>query len=349
MIPRLPNVEYRPAWQSILAQAVKSTDELLRLLEIDPETMNILPLDSDFPLRVPRGFISRMARGDINDPLLRQVLPLQDEMQPGSGYLPDPLDEQQAMQVPGLLQKYKGRALLTTTGACAVHCRYCFRRHFPYNEANPAVDDWEQSIKWIKQNPDVREIILSGGDPLSLPDSRLHALGNRLGELPRLHTLRIHTRLPIVLPERIDDGFLSWIESRKLHIVMVVHCNHPHEIDASVSYAMGRLKQAGVTLLNQSVLLRGVNDSAAILIRLSEALFSAGVLPYYLHQLDRVRGAAHFEVNDATAITLMEEVHAALPGYLVPRLVRELPGEPGKKSLHPVTIPDIEPQVAYNS
>ena len=333
MIPRLPNVEYRPAWQSILAQAVKSTDELLRLLEIDPSTMNILPLDNDFPLRVPRGFINRMTKGDINDPLLRQVLPVQDEMQPNTGYLPDPLEEQQTMQVPGLLHKYKGRALLTTTGACAVHCRYCFRRHFPYNEANPAVDNWEDSINWVKQNPDIREIILSGGDPLSLPDSRLHTLGSRLSELPWLHTLRIHTRLPIVLPERIDEGFLTWVDAQKLRIVMVVHSNHPNEIDGNVSKALNRLKQAGVTLLNQSVLLRGINDSATTLIRLSEALFSAGVLPYYLHQLDKVQGAAHFEVNDATAIALIEEVRAALPGYLVPRLVRELPGESGKTAL----------------
>ncbi len=349
MIPGLPNAEYRATWQSLLAAAVKSTDELLRLLEIDPAAMNILPLDSNFPLRVPRGFIKRMTRGDINDPLLRQVLPLQDEMQQCDNYLPDPLAEQQAMQVPGLLQKYRGRALLTTTGACAVHCRYCFRRHFPYNEANPAVDDWEQSINWLGRNPDIREIILSGGDPLSLPDSRLHTLGIRLAELPRLHTLRIHTRLPIVLPERIDEGFLSWVDAQKLHIVMVVHCNHPNEIDANVSKAMGRLKLAGVTLLNQSVLLRGVNDSAATLIRLSEALFSAGVLPYYLHQLDRVQGAAHFEVDDATAIALMDEVHRSLPGYLVPRLVRELAGEPGKKPIYPGAVPDIEPRLAYNS
>jgi EF-P beta-lysylation protein EpmB len=330
MIPRLPNPEYRPAWQSMLAEAVKSTDELLRMLEIDPASLNILPLASNFPLRVPRGFVRRMAKADINDPLLRQVLPLADEMQPGSGYLPDPLDEQQAMQVPGLLQKYRGRALLTTTGACAVHCRYCFRRHFPYSEANPASEDWEPTINWLKKNPDIREIILSGGDPLSLPDSRLHTLSKRLDELPWLNTLRIHTRLPVVLPERIDEGFLSWVEAQKLQLVMVVHSNHPNEIDATVSDAMNRLKQAGVTLLNQSVLLRGINDSAAILVLLSEVLFSAGVLPYYLHQLDRVQGAAHFEVNDATAMELMEEVRAALPGYLVPRLVRELPGEPGK-------------------
>ena len=330
MIPRLPNPEYRPAWQAMLAEAVKSTDELLRLLEIDPASLNILPLASNFPLRVPRGFIRRMTRGDINDPLLRQVLPLADEMQASSNYLPDPLAEQQAMQVPGLLQKYRGRALLTTTGACAVHCRYCFRRHFPYNEANPASGNWESTIHWLQQNPDVREIILSGGDPLSLPDSRLHMLSSRLDEIPWLHTLRIHTRLPIVLPERIDEDFLCWVEAQKLQVVMVVHSNHPNEIDATVSEAMHRLKQAGVTLLNQSVLLRGINDSAATLIRLSEALFSAGVLPYYLHQLDKVQGAAHFEVDDATAIKLMEEVRTALPGYLVPRLVREVPGEPGK-------------------
>lgn len=333
MIPRLPNPEYRPAWQSMLAQAVKSTEELLRLLEIDPSSLNILPLASNFPLRVPQSFIRRMAKGDIHDPLLRQVLPLQDEMQASHGYQADPLDEQQVMQVPGLLQKYRGRALLTTTGACAIHCRYCFRRHFPYNEANPANGNWEPAIHWLKQNPGIREIILSGGDPLSLPDSRLHALSKRLDEIPRLHTLRIHTRLPIVLPERVDSDFLSWVEAQKLHVVMVVHCNHPNEIDATVRETMSCLKRAGVTLLNQSVLLRGVNDTAATLIRLSDALFSAGILPYYLHQLDRVQGAAHFEVDDTTAMAVMEEVRAALPGYLVPRLVRELPGEPGKTAI----------------
>jgi EF-P beta-lysylation protein EpmB len=317
----------------MLAQAVKSTDELLRLLEIDPASPGILPLASDFPLRVPRGFISRMTKGDINDPLLRQVLPLQAEMHSGNGYLPDPLDEQHAMQAPGLLQKYNGRALLITTGACAVHCRYCFRRHFPYNDANPATENWEQTINWVKQNPDTREIILSGGDPLTLTDSRLQTLSDRLGEIPHLHTLRLHTRLPIVLPERIDDGFLSWVGAQKLRIVMVIHSNHPNEIDTSVSKAMNHLKHAGVTLLNQSVLLRGINDTAATLIHLSEALFTAGVLPYYLHQLDRVQGATHFAVNDATAIKLMNEVHAPLPGYLVPRLVREIPGEPGKTEI----------------
>lgn len=330
MIPRIQSPEHRPAWQSLLADAVKSTNELLALLEIDPAQLENQPQTNEFPLRVPRSFVRRMARGDIHDPLLRQVLPAAAEAHHTDGYLFDPLDEQHTMPCPGLLHKYKGRALLTVTGACAVHCRYCFRRHFPYNNANPSTDHWDRAVAYLAQHPDITELILSGGDPLALTDARLRSLTDALASNPHLRTLRFHTRLPVVLPERVDDGLLALLEAQTLNVVMVIHCNHPNEIDQNVAQAMNRLRQAGVILLNQSVLLHGVNDDAAILIRLSEALFSAGVLPYYLHQLDRVQGTAHFEVDDNTAGILMQAVHAALPGYLVPRLVRELPGEPGK-------------------
>ncbi len=330
MIPRIPHPEHRPVWQQQLARAVRTTDELLRLLEIDPNRLRIQPLVSSFPLRVPRGFVDRMVRGDINDPLLRQVLPLNEETLQVEGFVTDPLAELAAMPSPGLLHKYRGRALLTVTGACAVHCRYCFRRHFPYQDANPVSVHWEQSIDYLARHPDIHEIILSGGDPLSLADNRLQALTDRLSVLPHLHTLRIHSRLPIVLPERVDTGLLAWIRQQRLKVVMVVHCNHPNEIDASVQKAMARLAQAGAMLLNQSVLLRGVNDDADTLIRLSEALFAAGILPYYLHRLDRVQGTAHFEVEAERTCALISEVHAALPGYLVPRLVEEIPGTPGK-------------------
>jgi len=330
MIPRILYPEHRPAWQSQLAQAVRSVDELLRLLEIDRDRLRIQPLVSDFPLRVPRGFVARMARGDINDPLLRQVLPVNEETLPVEGFVADPLQELAAMPSPGLLHKYRGRALLTVTGACAVHCRYCFRRHFPYHDANPASEHLEQSIDYLARHPDIHEIILSGGDPLSLADHRLQALTDRLSVLPQLRTLRIHSRLPVVLPERVDAGLLAWIGQQRLRVVMVVHCNHPNEIDASVFTAMQRLGQAGVTLLNQSVLLRGINDDAGTLVRLSETLFAAGILPYYLHRLDRVQGTAHFEVDSGRACSLISAVHAALPGYLVPRLVEEIPGNPGK-------------------
>jgi EF-P beta-lysylation protein EpmB len=333
MIPRIPDTEHRPEWQSLLARAVRSADELLRLLDIDPAGLRIQPLVHAFPLRVPRGFVSRMARGDIHDPLLRQVLPVSEETRQIEGFCHDPLAELATMPSPGLLHKYRGRALLTVTGACAVHCRYCFRRHFPYTDANPATEHLEQSLRYLEQHPDIGEIILSGGDPLSLADNRLQALCERLSLLPQLHTLRIHTRLPVVLPERVDAGLLDWIGAQRMRVVMVLHCNHANEIDADVRAATQRLAQAGVTLLSQSVLLRGVNDSAEALIRLSETLFGAGILPYYLHMLDRVQGAAHFAVSDTRARELLARVRASLPGYLVPRLVREIPGADSKTPL----------------
>ncbi|MGB5540657.1 MAG: EF-P beta-lysylation protein EpmB [Gammaproteobacteria bacterium] len=334
MIPRILHPEHRPAWQLQLARAVRSADELLRLLDIDPARHRIQPLACDFPLRVPRGFVARMARGDIHDPLLRQVLPVDEENRRVEGFVPDPLQELGAMPSPGLLHKYRGRALLTVTGACAVHCRYCFRRHYPYQDANPVSEHWEESLDYLARNPGIHEIILSGGDPLSLADHRLQAITDRLSALPNLRTLRIHSRLPVVLPERVDAGLLAWIARQRLKVVMVVHCNHPNEIDTSVDTAMRQLARAGVTLLNQSVLLRGINDDAETLIRLSEALFASGILPYYLHRLDRVQGTAHFEVDPDRACALLESVHAALPGYLVPRLVEEIPGESGKTPVY---------------
>jgi EF-P beta-lysylation protein EpmB len=333
MIPRIQTPEQRPLWQALLVQAVKSTDELLMLLQIDPARLKTRPLTDNFPLRVPHGFVQRMNKGDSRDPLLLQVLPVQQETVATTGFLRDPLEELDTMPVPGLLHKYRGRALLTVTGACAVHCRYCFRRHFPYADANPTTDHWQASINYIEQHPDITELILSGGDPLTLTDARLQSLTDGLAGIEHLRTLRIHTRLPIVLPERVDAGLLSWLATQRLRLVMVVHCNHPNEIDAGVIDAMHRLSHAGVVLLNQSVLLRDINDAATTLINLSERLFAAGVLPYYLHQLDRVQGAAHFEVDTATARKLIAEVSACLPGYLVPRLVQETPGMPGKTPL----------------
>ncbi len=333
MIPRIQSPEQRPQWQTLLAQAVNSTDELLRILQIDPAQLKTRPLDNKFPLRVPRGFVQRMRKGDCHDPLLLQVLPGQEEAQTAAGFVPDPLDELDSMPVPGLLHKYQGRALLTTTGACAIHCRYCFRRHFPYTDANPLADQWQQSVDYVAQHSDITELILSGGDPLTLTDARLHSLTDRLTDIRHLRTLRIHTRLPVVLPERVDTGLLSWLASQQLKTVLVIHCNHPNEMDTDVREAMTRLRHAGVTLLNQSVLLRGINDNSATLIRLSEQLFAAGILPYYLHQLDKVEGAAHFEVDNTTARQLITEIAASLPGYLVPRLVQEVPGMPGKNPL----------------
>jgi len=333
IIPRIETPEHRPLWQQLLAQGIRSSDELLALLEVDPAELETPPPGGDFPLRVPRSFVNRMTRGDSHDPLLLQVLPTAAESVQSPGYHSDPLGELRAMPVPGLLHKYRGRALLTVTGACAIHCRYCFRRHFPYSDANPVTAGMQESLRYLRQQVDIHEIILSGGDPLTLNDARLQSLTEQLAGVPQLQTLRIHTRLPVVLPERVDQGLLEWIARQSLQVVIVVHCNHPNEIDPSVSKALQRLRSTGATLLNQSVLLHGINDAAATLIRLSESLFAAGVLPYYLHLLDKVQGAAHFAVDPDSAREILATMRAALPGYLVPRLVRDIPGQPGKTPL----------------
>lgn len=304
---------------------------MLSLLELDPDLLEgSLEAHREFRLRVPRGFVGRMRKRDPNDPLLRQVLPLADENLPSPGFLDDPVGDGHALAAPGLLQKYAGRALLIITGACAIHCRYCFRRHFPYAQsgAEPSLD--EATLEHLRCDDTQREVIFSGGDPLVLSDSRLATMVAKLEAIDHLERLRLHTRLPIVLPERIDDGLLDWLTRTRLTPVVVVHVNHAQEIDRSVAAGLRRLRDAGVTLLNQSVLLHGVNDTADALTDLSERLFRCGVLPYYLHMLDRVRGAAHFDVPELRAAQLLGELQARLPGYLVPRLVREIPGAPGK-------------------
>ena len=334
MIPRLDSSGHIPPWQTALARGFSSVGALLDHLGITSPPP--LPAAAaEFPLRVPRSFVERMEHGNIDDPLLRQVLPVAKENTLHPNYSRDPLEESHAMPVPGLLHKYHGRALLTLTGACAVHCRYCFRRHFPYSESNPLGTGRDMAIGYLRTHPEIGELILSGGDPLSLPDARLSALAQQLSDIDHLHTLRIHTRLPVVLPARIDDLLLGWLSELPQRVVMVLHCNHPNELDDTVETAMRSLQRAGVMLLNQSVLLRGINDDADSLVRLSKKLLACGILPDYLHQLDRVQGAAHFAVGDSTARTLMDSIHQRLPGYLVPRLVRELPDCPGKFPLWP--------------
>lgn len=323
-------------WQRELAQAVSDPLELCRLLQIDPQ----LALGADtagagFRLRVPRGFVARMRRGDARDPLLLQVLPGRQELLEQAGFGADPLAEAGTMRVPGLLHKYHGRALLITTGACAVHCRYCFRREFPYDSAHADGARWRAALAHIAADQSIEELILSGGDPLSLSTSRLAQLTHSLRALPHIRRLRLHTRTPVVLPERVDDELLAWIGALPWPCVIVLHSNHANEIDATVRAAAARLRAAGATLLNQSVLLAGINDSAAALHALSLALWSAGVLPYYLHLLDRVRGAAHFEVDETRARELMAALATRLPGYLLPRLAREVPGATAKMVLAP--------------
>jgi len=325
----------QPNWRAELARAVADPAELIRLLELDPTLLSQARAAARaFPLRVPRGFVARMKRGDVADPLLRQVLPIGAELEVHAGYSADPTGDLAVQSAPGLLTKYQGRALLVATGACAVHCRYCFRRHFPYADSNPRADGWRGALDAIAADPEIDEVILSGGDPLSLSDARLAELAAALAALPQLKRLRIHTRHPVVLPERVDDALLGWLAPLKLQKVVVLHANHAQELDAAVASACARLRDAGATLLNQSVLLRGVNDDAAVLAVLSERLFAIGVLPYYLHQLDRVQGAAHFEVTDHAALALHDELTARLPGYLVPRLVREQAGAESKTVLN---------------
>ncbi len=334
MIPGSHVLRQVPTWQSALAEAVRDPAELLSLLNLGNEWLTPAQAAARlFPLRVPRGFVARMRKGDPHDPLLRQVLPLGEECLTSEGFGADPVGDLAAMTVPGVLHKYQGRVLLTATGACAVHCRYCFRRHFPYTDANPAVDQWQRALDYIARDASISEVILSGGDPLSLSERRLLELVRHLETITHVKRLRFHTRLPIVLPERVNPEFLAWFGAIKFKTVVVVHVNHANEIDEAVRSALMQLQAAGATLLNQSVLLRGVNDTADILEKLSENLFEAGVLPYYLHLLDKVQGAAHFDVPLAAAQQLMAELQARLPGYLVPRLVREISGAPGKVSI----------------
>lgn len=334
MIPRTSASWQTAAWQGELARAINDPAELLALLDLDPDMLPAaLASAQDFSLRVPRGYAARMQKRDPRDPLLRQVLPLGEEQLGTPGFSFDAVGDLAAMPAPGVLHKYHGRVLLVTTGACAIHCRFCFRRHFPYAAANPGTQQWGAAIEYIRADTSIREVILSGGDPLSLSDQRLSALVNRLEEIPHLKYLRIHTRLPIVLPERVDAALLDWLTGTRLKPVMVVHANHANEIDQGVRIALTALAAQGVMLFNQSVLLRGVNDSAAVLANLSEILFAAGVTPYYLHLLDRVKGTAHFEVGELRACRIMEQLRAVLPGYLVPRLVREEPDASSKQAV----------------
>jgi EF-P beta-lysylation protein EpmB len=316
------------SWQHDITQGVRKVSELLNLLHISPDKLpDTIDHDSDFPFRVPRSYVERMNKGDPQDPLLRQVLPITREQEKTPGFSSDPVGDLPAMSARGLVHKYQGRVLLITTGACAVHCRYCFRRHFPYSETQLAMNDWDNAINYIANDTSITEVILSGGDPLTLSDRRLSSLTDKLCEIPHLNRLRIHTRLPVVLPARVDSGLLDWLKSIPLRTVMVIHANHPNEINSEVQGTLVRLVENGMTLLNQSVLLRGVNNDSTILVQLSEILFAAGVIPYYLHVLDKVQGAAHFAVEDEKIRFIYQELLSSLPGYLVPRLVRENAGE----------------------
>ena len=328
------NTPSREDWLSQLADVVTDPDELLRLLNVDADEKLLAGREAKrlFPLRVPRAFIARMEKGNPNDPLLRQVLTAPDEFITAPGFSTDPLEEQHSV-VPGLLHKYRNRALLLVKGGCAVNCRYCFRRHFPYAENQGNKRNWQAALDYIAQHPELDEIIFSGGDPLMAKDHELEWLITHLEALPHVKRLRIHSRLPIVIPARITDALVTRFAQSRLQILLVNHINHAREIDDEFRAAMARLRQAGVTLLNQSVLLRGVNNDAQTLADLSNALFDAGVMPYYLHVLDKVQGAAHFLVSDDEARAIMRELLTLISGYMVPKLAREIGGEPSKTPL----------------
>ena len=331
MIARSQQVVETADWRSQLRDAYRSPERLLADLGLDAQTLQLAP-DSAFPFRVTRAFAARMRPGDATDPLLLQVLPLAEEHRQVAGYSADPLHETRRFADGGLIRKYQGRALLMVTGACAINCRYCFRREYPYGESvgasalNTALDN-------LAIDTSMNEVILSGGDPLVLDDAALGSLFTRLDALPHLTRLRIHSRLPVVLPARVTPRLLDLLASVRLKPVLVIHTNHARELDDEVRAALAALRRVGVSLLNQSVLLRGVNDDAQTLTALSEALFTAGVLPYYVHVLDRVHGTAHFDAGDAQAAEIERQMRARLPGYLMPRFVREVPGAASKLPL----------------
>jgi len=325
MIPANPAPWEPDTWRSLLKSAIRDSKTLLAELSLHRGDVDHLPA---FPVRVPRPFLARMQIGNPNDPLLLQVLSQNTERDEADGYLADPVGETPLARASGLIQKYRHRALLIASPACAVHCRYCFRREFPYADHTPS--NLDAALAVIREDASLTEVILSGGDPLNLPDARFDALLTAVAGISHVQRIRIHTRLPVVLPQRITRALLETMGRAAKPVVLVAHCNHAQELDADTARAFRLLRQADVMLLNQAVLLRGINDSADSLCALSERLFEQGVLPYYLHLLDRVRGAHHFALDDAQATAIMDEVHARLPGYLVPRLVREIAGEPGK-------------------
>jgi EF-P beta-lysylation protein EpmB len=322
------------SWHDDLRRAVRDPAQLIAALELPTEWIEpARRAATAFPLFAPTPYIARMGKANLADPLLRQVLPLADELAEQPGFTTDPVGESAARRDAGLLQKYSSRALLITTGACAVHCRYCFRRHYPYSDSPRSPDDWQPALDRIAADPTIDEVILSGGDPLTLVDGHLAELAERVASIDHVRRLRVHTRLPIVIPRRVTAELIDWLRGTRLAPIMVVHANHAQEIDEATAAALSRLVDAGVPVLNQSVLLRGVNDSAEALIDLSRRLVDLRVMPYYLHQLDRVARAAHFEVPISRGLELIRSMRRALPGYAIPRYVQEVAGETHKISL----------------
>jgi len=333
-------------WQRELAQAVRSGEELLRRLGLNPDdlqTQQLLQIagiqlaDQDtlrrFPVLVPENFLARMKPGDPYDPLLRQVLPLAHESLFVAGFVPDAVGDLDARRMPGVLQKYAGRVLLIATSVCAIHCRYCFRRDYPYAEEPRRLQDWQPALDEIAADSSITEVIFSGGDPLMLNDARLQVLCSAIDQIPHVERIRFHTRLPIVLPSRVTAELIALLTGFRAQPIMVVHANHGNELTGDCVHALRTLVQSGIPVLNQAVLLAGVNDNLGALEALCRRLINLGVMPYYLHQLDRVTGTAHFEANRELGQHLIRQLAARLPGYAIPRFVQEIPGQPHKTPL----------------
>jgi EF-P beta-lysylation protein EpmB len=324
-------IDIQPSWKTELSLCIGSVNELLNSVQLNAEQLPISQSAAeDFPLRVPRPFVERMEIGNPNDPLLNQVLPVTQETQSVIGFSPDPLDENHHNPIPGVVHKYANRLLLIVSPHCAINCRYCFRRHFPYQENRQNKQQWQQALDYIKLHQEINEVIFSGGDPLAANDNFLGWLTGQIADIPHIKRLRIHTRLPVVIPTRIDQAFLDWATGTRLKPIVVLHINHRNEIDTAVQQMIQRLLSQGLLVMNQTVLLKTINNSAQTLVELSEALYDAGVLPYYLHLLDPVAGASHFDISAHQAHQIYSQLQARLPGFLVPKLVREVAGEKSK-------------------
>ena len=329
-------ISISPDWKLELRRSITTIDKLLNCVNLDRTQLSASQqAAADFPLRVPQPFVDRMQPGNPNDPLLMQVLPVSAELESVQGYTPDPLEEASSNPLAGIVHKYANRLLLVVSPTCAINCRYCFRRHFPYDENRQSKQQWQIALDYIRNHSEINEVIYSGGDPLAANDHFLGWLTEQIAKIPHIRRLRIHTRLPVVIPSRIDQAFLSWATATRLKPIVVLHINHSNEIDTQLADSIRRLQDCGIRVLNQTVLLRGINDSADSLAKLSESLFDCDVMPYYLHLLDPVAGASHFDLPENHAKTVYKELQAILPGFLVPRLVREIPDKPCKTIIAP--------------
>lgn len=321
------------SWQAILRQNIRSLQELITLLELTSQEQTQLLQNSSFPINIPRRIVDKMKKRTLDDPLFRQFVPLQLETKKTPGFVTDPVQDCSFQKTGRLLQKYEGRVLIIATGSCAMNCRFCFRQNYPYEEISTSLMSYDEELSYISSRADIDEVILSGGDPLSNSNRQLEMLLSAVNAIPHVQRIRFHTRFPIGIPERLDDGFIDLLKKSRCQIIFVLHINHPNELDHDIIMALQKVKSAGAVLLSQTVLLQGVNDSATTLCELYKKLGNFGVTSYYLHQLDPIQGAQHFEVSKEIGLKIIEELQSKLPGYLVPKYVQEIPGKPSKTTL----------------